>query len=222
MLENLLEVFTDKFRDPIKAWDKMIDYIAVNHKGELLLQLEHKFEWLFNDKPFLRSARDSYDHELLKSDYYDHLGDLYFEKTLDRSHSKSRPNRPIPARVAQIMAEMNIASRSSKPTILDPAVGTGRYIMAIHRVTPEAICFGVDNDLRSLRIAIANLSIHNIEAYLLHADVLKHEIDIAYENGRHNWQYADKWYSNMNKLKPISKSNPNRKRLKHWTNQQSH
>ena len=66
----------------------------------------------------------------------------------------------------------------------------------------DGLFFGVDSDLRLLRIAATNFYVHNIQGYLLHADGLIHETDISSEDGKYNWQFANSWYSNMDKLRP--------------------
>ncbi len=43
--------------------------------------------------------------------------------------------------------------------------------------------------------------LHSISMYLLHADSLRHVTDIALPEGRENWQYANRWQSQMDKLK---------------------
>ena len=102
--------------------------------------------------------------------------------------------------------------------ILDPAVGSGRLLMAAYKRAPHARLFGVDIDLRLVRIAFANFTIHKIPGYLLHADSLCHEIDIATEDGRNNWQHANRWYSCMDKLTPLSKSQNNTGQPGLWQN----
>ena len=43
--------------------------------------------------------------------------------------------------------------------------------------------------------------LHSISMYLLHADSLRHVTDIALPEGKENWQYANRWQSQMDKLK---------------------
>ncbi|MFH1372355.1 MAG: N-6 DNA methylase [bacterium] len=149
-----------------------------------------------------------YDPKILQSDYYDHLGDMYLEKIVSRSESTRKGIFLTPAEVAQMMASMTIEKTDRQVNVLDPAVGSGRLLMAAHKQAPRARLFGVDIDLRSLRIAFTNLAIHSISGYLLHADSLRHEIDIAKEAGQQNWQYANHWYSCMDQLKVLD-SGPN-------------
>lgn len=73
--------------------------------------------------------------------------------------------------------------------------------MAAHKTAPNALFFGVDVDLRALRIAFINFAIHGISGYLLHADSLAHDTDISTDDGIYNWHFANRWDSCMNKLK---------------------
>lgn len=208
MLENMYDKLDRRFRDSSKAWDSLIEFLAVDHCAPLLYQLNHKFEWLHGDSRLAQSVMAAYDPKLLKSDYYDHLGEMYLEHILSKSEAARRGIFLTPSEVAQMMASMTIQSTNQQVNVLDPAVGTGRLLMAAHRQVPNARLFGVDTDLRSLRICFTNCAIHDITAYLLHADSLQHEIDIAKEDGRHNWQYSNRWYSCMDKLTQVI-SDPN-------------
>ena len=79
VLDKLFNLFYKKFNEKDKAWDYFIEFLAADNSLEIALQLEHKFEWFINDKRFRDSIFAIYDSKLLKSDYHDHLGDIYFE-----------------------------------------------------------------------------------------------------------------------------------------------
>lgn len=201
MLENAHGILERKLHDPSKAWDRLIEFIAVDNCAPLFFQLNHRFEWFFDDSQLANDFMAVYDSKLLKSDYYDHLGEMYIEKLLSKSEVQRRGIYLTPMEVGSLMANITIEKTDQKVNILDPAVGSGRLLMAAHKQAPKARLFGVDTDLRLLRIAYANLAIHNIQGYLLHADSLRHEIDISTKSGRENWQYANNWYSQIDKLK---------------------
>jgi type I restriction-modification system DNA methylase subunit len=125
---------------------------------------------------------------------------MYLEKIV----SKLDTGRPlILPRMdkAEALARKTINKTDQPVKILDKTVGTGRVLMSAYKRAPNSMLFGVDNDLRALRIAFTNLAIHDISGYLLHADCEKHELDIANDDGWYNWQYANRWYSCMDKLK---------------------
>lgn len=209
MLERMYDLFTGKFYDPVKSWDRLIEFLAVDNCGPLLYQLDHKFEWLFQDSKLAEAVMKTYDPKLLRSDYYDHLGEMYLDKIVSKHEANRKGMFLTPMELADAMARMTIPETQRPMNILDPAVGSGRLLMAAYKRAPHARLFGVDIDLRSVRIAFANFTIHKIPGYLLHADSLWHETDIGTQDGRDNWQYANRWYSCMDKLTPLSKSQNN-------------
>lgn len=212
MLDGMYDLITVKFRDPVKAWDHFIDFLATDNCGSLLFQMDHKFEWLFEDSRLVDRLMKTYDPEKLRSDYYDHLGEMYLDKVVGPSQVQRQGLFLTPMNVAESMAAMTIGETKDKVNVLDPCVGTGRLLMAAHKQAPNASLFGVDVDLRALRIAFTNFAIHGISGYLLHADSLYHETDISTEEGKYNWQFSNKWYSHMEDLKPmVPRSNDKKK-----------
>lgn len=204
MLEGLLHEFDKKFSDQSESWDKFIDFLGTGQNCNLLHQINHHFEWLFNDNALLKSINRIYNPNILRIDYHDHLGEMY-------KHRFSNPNRNgerilylIPMNQAIDLAKIPSES-NHKLSILDPDAKTGRLLMAAFKNSPQARFYGVEKNIRLYRIAYINLAIHNIPAYLLNAEKDRHEIDIAKPNGRYNWQFANKWYSQINKLRLRSK-----------------
>ncbi|MFA5032767.1 MAG: N-6 DNA methylase [bacterium] len=203
MYETMYEILTRRFRDYDKAWDCLIEFLAVDNCPAVLGQLEHKLEWLFNDKDLSGKLMAVYKPEIIKSDIHDHLGDMYIENQ-SRSGKLGKGQFLTPDSVVEFMCQSTIgeAKETGRPlNVLDPCVGTGRFLIGAYKYAPDANLFGVDIDLRALRIAFTNCAIHGIRAYFLHADSLVHEIDISKPDGIANWQYANKWYSCWDKLK---------------------
>lgn len=197
----MYKLFTMKFKDNVKAWDYFIDFLAVDNQGRLIHQLSHKFEWLFEDNKLVNSLMSIYNPALLRSDYYDHLGEMYFEKILKPRQSQDRNLSLMTMNDAYTMAKMSFGETDAPLKILDPVVGSGRYLMAVHKIAPNALLFGVDNDIRALRVALTNFAIHGIQGYLLHADARIHDVEIDSDEGIFNWMFANKWYSCIDKLK---------------------
>lgn len=207
MLENLYGLFKAKFNDTEKSWDNFIDFLAVENKPSLLPQIEHKFEWLYSDLNLCESILKIYDAKSLKCDYYDYLGDMYLEKILKNADIKTSGVFRSPGNIDKVLGQACIPKTNKEINILDPAASTGRVLLAAYKIAPNASCFGVEKDLRLLRIAMTNFAIHELEGYFLHADSLKHEIDISKENGQYNWQFVNSWNSQLHKLKPITAQN---------------
>ena len=208
MLENLLDIFSEEFKDKLVAWDRFIEFLATDSRGSLIFQLDHKFEWLYQNNAFINRVLSAYDHKLLKSDYYDHLGELYLKRKASPKKDNSFPTSIFPTQVAETMADVIIPDTDERRRILIPDAATGRLIMATHKRAPKALTFGVESNLRLYRIAFTNLCIHGIYGKLLHADPEKHEVDIATRDGKHNWEFANSWSSHWNELKPIPVSLP--------------
>lgn len=212
MLDSMYDTLTAKFHDPIIAWDHLIEFLAVDNCGSMLFQMDHKFEWLFEDRGLTEKLMHTYDPKMLRSDYYDHLGDMYLDRVISTNQAQRQGQFLTPMNVAQMTAAMTIGETKDKVNVLDPCVGTGRLLMAAHKQAPNAKLFGVDLDQRMVRIAFTNFAIHDISGYLLHADSLQHETDISTEEGRYNWQFANRWNSHLDQLKPINYENRGDKR----------
>lgn len=188
-----------KFSDPIKAWDRLIEFLATDNSARLITKLNHNFKWLTDDSKLVSDLLNIYEPDLLKTDFHDYLGELYEDKIASKTNAQSILTSDSEAKKR---IESQIINTNENKTILDPAVGSGKLLMAAHKIAPNAKLFGVDYDIQKLRIAYANLAIHGIPGYLLHANPSRHEIDISTENGRHNWKYANSWNNVQDKLRP--------------------
>ena len=199
MLERMYEILKARFPDRLTAWDRLMEFLILDHRPLCFICRDNNTEWLFKDGKLIDELMEVYDSVQLRTDQHDHLGEMYFEKfnSEEREQMQDLPSMQD----AQNIAEHEISKKGENRTVLDPAVGTGRRLIAAHRVAPDAILFGVDKDLRLLRIALTNCAIHDIKCFLLHADIKRHDIDIETEEGEDNWQYANEWHSCMNKLK---------------------
>ena len=205
MLENMYDLFAKKNSDQVLAWDQFLEFLAGDNSLYYFTQNKNSLATLLEDRDLMHKIIKVYDNKILKSDYYDHLGDMYLEKIVSQSGAKRRGQFLTPHHIGDAMAQMTVAKTDEKINILDPAVGSGRLLMAGYKQAPNGICFGVDLDMRMVRIAMTNFAIHNIKGYILHANSLLHETDISKADGIHNWHYANKWDSQIDKLKEINR-----------------
>jgi len=215
MLEQIYDIFTDKFKDRVVAWDYFIEFLAVDNCGSLLFQLDHKLEWFVKDIEFSSAVLRIYNPDLLRADYYDHLGEMYLEKVVSQGKNKNTLGL-ISIRDAADKVKSVLSHTDKQIKIMDPSAGTGRLLMAAFKQAPNALLFGIESDLRLYRIAFTNFVILNIPVYLLHADSSIHESDLSTKKGKHNWKYANKWYSYIDQLQLIknvdlSKAHQNKK-----------
>lgn len=201
MLSNMHDLFTEKFHDPLKAWDSMLEFLAVDNNAALLLELDHKFEWLLNDKELSGQVHHAYNPELLTNSCHDHLGQFYSEKIASRYGKKTRGLELLTQSEADSLAKDALRGASRIPRVLDPEVSTGRVLLAAHKLAPHGLFFGVESDLQLLRIAATNFYIHDVTGYLLHADNRLHDTDPSTDDGQYNWQFCNSWHSQMDKLR---------------------
>ena len=204
MLENMYDVFNQKIQDKRNAWDYLVEFLAVDNRGSVIFEIGHKFEWLFDDKSLVSKVLQIYDGNSLKSDYYDHLGDMYLHHIVPKSEELDRA-RYIRHHPAITLADMIEPVAAEITKFFDPVAGTGRLLMEAHKKVPSARCFGVEKDLDLYRIAVTNFAIFNIPGYLLNADPLSNQNNDVDSLGRYNWKYANHWNPTINQFNPASK-----------------
>jgi hypothetical protein len=204
MLESMYGSIMQKCQDPLKSWDYFIEFLAADNSPHLFHQINHKFEWFFENHDFAEDIMRIYDFKLLRSDYYDHLGEIYMDKVASKNGEANKAIRLSPASLDKIVSKMAIPRPKNLLKILDPGSESGRFLMAVHKRVPSAMLFGAEPDIRLARIAITNFAIHNIPGFILNADRRIHNIDISTEDGRQNWRFANQWHSCTDKLKPLN------------------
>jgi len=188
MLENMLNLLQEKFANKNSAWDKMLEFLIVDNQGKYFFQIDHKFEWLWENQRLAQQLLDIYDSELLRSDLHDHLGELYFMRIL----SKAYPDNPF---VGTILHQKGITYSSA---------GTGNELLQAAKKNPDTKYYGVEPDKQLYRIALTNCIIHSVDVQLLNTNPNICDINVQTENGRSNWKYANKWNVDQSKLKPVA------------------
>jgi len=159
MLETTYSIIEEKAERPLEAWDRFIDFLAVNEDFCLFMRLNHKFEWLFGDRELTKKLTQAYDPVLLRSDYHDHLGDMYRDKIQRTGLVDRRARALVSTNVADATVCANISETQHNINILDENAGTGRILMAAHKRAPNAGLYGLEMDVRKLRIAYTNFAI---------------------------------------------------------------
>lgn len=195
MLERMYDLFSRKYKDEITAWDHFIEFIAVDNQGSLFFELTHKFEWLFEDQEFCKSVLDIYDSKLLRSDYYDHLGELYFNRVLKQS------DKLISNKKAQSIVLNYLDKTDKKIKLLIPNCQTGRLIISAKEIAENSMIYAIEPDIRLYRIALTNMIIHNIKGYILCNNNYNTNVDNLIKESEDNWKYANSWNVPSTKIK---------------------
>jgi len=193
MLENMYNLFHQKIQDKRKAWDYLIEMLAVDNRGSVIFEIGHKFEWLFNDKGLVKQILDIYDGDKLKSDYYDHLGDMYLHHIVPKSEELNKARYIMHLPPANELMDMIDPIATEITKFFDPVVGTGRLLMEAHKKVPLARCFGVEKDLDLYRIAVTNFAIHNVPGYMLNGNCSNQKFNALSPLEGYNWRNANHW-----------------------------
>ncbi len=187
MLEKIYDLFLKKFKNKLTSWDHFIEFIAIDNQGSLFFEIPHKFEWLFEDQDFCKAVLDIYDSKLLRSDYYDHLGELYFKRVIKQddkliSHEKAKS------------IILNYLDKTDKQVkILIPNAQTGRVIMTAKEIADKATVYAIEPDIRLYRIALTNMIIHNIKGYILCTNKPRSDVADIINDSKNKWKYANAW-----------------------------
>ena len=93
-----------------------------------------------------------------------------------------------PEPVCQMMAQMTVGeaeegSERERKTVCDPAVGSGRMLLAVANLRPHWEFWGCDVDVRCVRITSLNLALRNLYGYVIWGNSLKNEKRLVYRTG---------------------------------------
>ena len=210
MLDKMYELFLAKFGDVITAWDRFLELLAADHNALFVQEFDHRFEWLLKDSSLGEKLMKIYDPKLLRSDYHDHLGDMYID-IFPKDWGK-RGLDPETNKLEDYTELLGKEKKSERLKILDKAARTGRLLTLAHQRFPKAVLFGIENDKRLYRIALTNFAIFDIPGYLINANSETDEIDLKTKNGRDNWEMANLWNPPTGRFKRSSSDLKGRKK----------
>jgi hypothetical protein len=66
----------------VKAYEHLLQFLAVDNCPPIMLDIEGKLEWFFANHDLAQQLIDAYKLDLIKSERYDHLGDIYLENVV--------------------------------------------------------------------------------------------------------------------------------------------
>ena len=191
MLEQMYEILFRKIHDKRIAWNCLLEFLALDNSGQYLLEVKWQITEVIQNPELLGNLSRIYDRKLLASDYYDHLGEIYFEKCENQIY-ESTPNNLLPIDESQRIAEKAVGDDTEIKTVMDRKVSTGRLLMAVHKIAPNVILFGMESDIQLYQIALVNMAIHNIPAFLICAS--ENNSKQRFENtGLQEWKQANQW-----------------------------
>jgi len=206
----MFDILFQEYNDSHKAYDHLLEFLVADNYPPIIDDIESGVEWFFVNDDFADNILKTYKPYAIKSDKYDHLGDIYIENVIGQKEAGRKGLYLTPQHLVDMMCQMTIGRTDEQVNILDPCVGTGRFLMTANTYAPNAALFGVDNNLTMIRTAFTNSAIYQIPVYLLYADFLVHETDMSTPDGLYNWRFANRWQPQIDKLRPRRPGNYSR------------
>jgi len=112
----------------------------------------------------------------------DVLGDL-FEGAVSYGENGLFLTPPPICRVMAKLTVGDVGESRERKTVCDPAVGTGRMLMAVAEEHPHWEFVGTDTDIRCVRISVLNMALRNIYSYIIHGNSLTLQTHRVYRTG---------------------------------------
>jgi hypothetical protein len=128
---------------------------------------------------------------------WDHLGDIFCEQELAGRKNALGQNL-TPKQIVDFMIKMTMDfDKPAKQPItdLDPAVGTGRFLMEASLMYPEKplILFGIEIDCTLYRACLVNMALFSNHPYsIIRADTLMLDLEASMPGGP-VWNFGNLW-----------------------------
>lgn len=100
--------------------------------------------------------------------FSDALGDLFMELVSGGRNGQFF----TPENICNMMAELTIPTVKDNQSILDPACGSGRMLLAAAKRNRNAFFFGCDNDITCCKMAVINLILNTLQGEIALMDSL--------------------------------------------------
>lgn len=153
---------------------KVLDIIQRGHYGkhkcwEILVELVADYEGIIVTDYDDYSCDSDIENLLIKysvaakKDPWDYLGEVFEEYNLGNNGQVLTPRN-----ICTFMAKITLPDKITKmQTILEPALGTGRMLLAVNNLFPDAplIFFGVEIDLWLYRASMVNMKMFSKHPY---------------------------------------------------------
>ena len=189
MLRNTYNCIKKETTNPNKAWDTLIAFILANNNPYYLLQTYKELTPILNKTKLQQQLLSLYNNSLLRTDRYDHIGELY-----QNSNNYPLDKKLLSKQEINWLTQKYVPETNKKISILDPNARTGRLLIATKKRAPNAILFGITKNVNEYRIALANASIHKLPIYLIHVKPDALHSSHSMQINKHSWKHANQWH----------------------------
>jgi type I restriction-modification system DNA methylase subunit len=80
-----------------------------------------------------------------------------------------------PECICTMMAQMQFEAEATGKRVMDACCGSGRMLLAVADINPRNEFYGVDIDLRCVRMTAINLALRNLYGWVICGDALRNE-----------------------------------------------
>jgi len=112
----------------------------------------------------------------LSEGFRDPLGELYMHKVSNNYMGQYF----TPEHVCDLLAQLSFITPESGKTILDPACGSGRMLLAAAKINRHLLFYGADLDTVCCKIALVNMLLQSLTGEITHIDSLLNEFFTGY------------------------------------------
>jgi len=127
----------------------------------------------------------------LAEGFRDPLGDLYMQ-TVSKGHLGQYFT---PEHMCDLMAILSVGISENGKSVLDPACGSGRMLLAAAKINRHQVFYGADIDKVCCKMAVFNMLLQSLTGEIAHMNSLSNEFFTGYQVSTtlHNGYYYP-WY----------------------------
>lgn len=179
--EEFEKIFTKltSTQDPTRIFDEFLDYcIDINlfttkEQGLDFKGREEQYFEMFQE--WIKITHD----ELEKPDsigWFDYLGNFYESVIQSKFKAGNIGQFFTPSNVCEVMAQLTYACNKNRDGMInDACCGSGRLLLAGHKLDNGAIVIGQDLDIVSVKMCALNFYIHGVRGSVLHMNSITNE-----------------------------------------------
>ncbi|MHA1828958.1 MAG: N-6 DNA methylase [Candidatus Heimdallarchaeaceae archaeon] len=179
---SILEKFASKngqfMSDVFEDFTNLVFYTLLNQKDQFYKKIEQLSK--YNDEKDIVQLINAFKilNIATTEQRKDIIGEIYEALSLNY---KGFGQFFTPHNVAEITAKMLMENEEkTDPTVLDPAVGSGRLLIAVHKLKPLGLFVGQDLDYICVKMCSINFYFLQIPGYIIWGDSLIVDVKAVY------------------------------------------
>lgn len=115
----------------------------------------------------------------LSEGFHDPLGELFMLRVSQGKNGQFFTPEPI----CSFMASAVNADLAPGKSVIDPACGSGRMLLAAAKMNRKLLFYGADIDGLCVKLALANMLLHSLTAEIAHMNAITREFFSSYQTG---------------------------------------